>query len=184
MTKSIYELNEDVQVTWWDKICLFYWGMVPYDYRPGQIWYRFKCWLWKRYSTIKPRYLPHTWCDRVELLPHMMFEVLSQFIEKECSPGMVDWQKSGHSVIVDGKEVNVRDEMQDLYDWWHQIYNKEYPERMKQIYAESEHEEWPPNKPITEDFWTRRASRLETKMENELMTRMIRLCKVQPYMWT
>ena len=50
-----------------------------------------------------------------------MFEVLSQFIENECSPGPIDWEASAHMVKVHGKEVNVRDEMQELYDWWHKV---------------------------------------------------------------
>jgi len=48
-----------------------------------------------------------------------MFEVLSEFIEEECSPGIVDWEASAHTVEINGKKVNVRSEMQYLYDWWH-----------------------------------------------------------------
>lgn len=115
--------------TAWDKIRYFYWAHWSYDWRPGQIWYRLKCFLWKRYSTVKPRYLPHTWCDRMELLPHTMFEILSDFIEGECSPGHVEWHgEYGHKIKVDGEEKYVRDEMQDLYDWWHVVYHKIYPE--------------------------------------------------------
>jgi len=106
-----------------DKLQSAYWSAIPYHLRPGQLVYRFKCWAWHRYSTVKPRTLPHTWVDRCSLMPHMMFEILSDFIEKECDEDChVDWEASGHMVTVDGKEVNVRDEMQDLYDWWHQDY--------------------------------------------------------------
>ena len=102
-----------------------YYSLVPYHLRPGELVYRFKCWAWHRYSTVKPRHLPHTWVDRSHLMPHMMFEILSDFIEKECDEDChVDWEASGHMVEVDGKQVNVRDEMQDLYDWWHQDYLK------------------------------------------------------------
>ena len=76
-----------------------YWHTVPYDWRPGQIWCRLKCWAWKRYTTVKPRYLDHTWCDRCDLLPHMMFEILCDFVEKECSPGCVEWYgEHGHKL--------------------------------------------------------------------------------------
>ncbi len=85
------------------------------------MWYRFKCWTWKRYTTIKPRTLPHTWCDRSHLLPHMIFEILSQFIEGECGPdGHVEWYGEWGHKLESGKYV--RDEMQELYDWWHQDY--------------------------------------------------------------
>jgi len=46
----------------------------------------------------------------------MIFEILSQFIEKECNPESVIWEHK----LPDGKDV--RQEMQDLYDWWHQDY--------------------------------------------------------------
>lgn len=122
--------------TLWDKIRHTYWRIIPYDWRPGQIVYRLKCFLWKRYSTVKPRSLPHTWCDRCELLPHMMFEILSQFIERECSPGIVEWYgEYGHKITVDGEERYVRDEMQSLYDWWHYTYLKAFPETEEALWA-------------------------------------------------
>jgi len=103
------------------KLCRPWW-------HPHNLWYKFKCWAWKRYSTIKPRYLDHTWCDRTELLPHMMFEILSQFIENECSPGHVEWYgEYGHKITVDGEEKYARDEMQEIYDWWNTTVQKEYP---------------------------------------------------------
>jgi len=122
-----------------DKVKHTYWNVIPYDWRPGQIWYRFKCWAWKRHTTVKPRYLPHTWCDRCSILPHMMFEILSQFIEKECSPGIVEWYgENGHKITVDGTEKYVMDEMKDLCSWWHEIYNKEY-ERVDNVIWELIH---------------------------------------------
>lgn len=87
-------------------------------------WFRsIKNWIMRPYTTIKPRYLGHGWCDHVELLPHLMFESLSIFIEKECSPGCVEWHGDwAHKVVVDGQQKCVRDEMQELYDWWHNTY--------------------------------------------------------------
>jgi len=41
-----------------------------------------------------------------------MFEILSKFIEEECSPGIVDWEGSDHTIDVNGDIVNVRTEMQ------------------------------------------------------------------------
>ena len=99
------------------------------------LWYGFTCWAWHRYSTVKPRTLSHTWCDAVELLPHTMFEILSRFVEKECSPGPVDWyHKFAPKVVVNGKTKFVRDEIQDLYDWWHQQYLIRYPVLRRHIW--------------------------------------------------
>lgn len=104
-------------------------------------WFRsVKNWLMKPYTTIKPRYLGHGWCDHVELLPHLMFESLSIFVEKECSPGCVEWYGDlAHKVVVDGQEKYVRDEMQELYDWWHNTYipyTKGESNKEKEIYQE------------------------------------------------
>lgn len=97
-----------------EKIKAKYWNLVPYDWRPGQIWYRFKCWAWYRYTTVKPRALPDTWMDRDTILEHMAFEILSQFIEKEkpdlhfdiqYSPNKLEWSR-----------------LFALYIWWRFTY--------------------------------------------------------------
>ena len=106
MDKLLYEDG-----SWWDKICYKYYDIVPNKYRPHELWYQFKCWAFKRYTTVKPRYLGHSWHDRCTIMPHMIFEILCQFIEKECSPGGIDWDH-------DERHIAVRKEMQDLYDWW------------------------------------------------------------------
>lgn len=109
----------------WEKIQFKYWNIVPYDLRPGQLYYKTKCFLFKRYSTVKSRYLGHTWCDRSELLLYTSFEILSDFIENECSPGHIEWYgESGHKITVNGVEKYVRDEMQELYDWWQSCHKK------------------------------------------------------------
>ena len=110
-------------------------------WHPKELWYQTKCWLRRPYTTIKPRTLGHTWCDRDKLLAHMMFEILSQFIEKECSPGVVDWEGTDRRVDVvmpSGHVVNrnVRVEMQKLYDWWQQQYLKKYVAIEEALYAE------------------------------------------------
>lgn len=123
--------------TWKDKIQYAYWSILPYDWRPGQMWYRFKCFVWHRYTTIRPRYLGHTWCDRRCLVPEMMFEILSEFLEKECSPGHVEWYgEYPHMVTVDGVEKNVMDEMKDLAAWWHQVWHKERGETEEILWKE------------------------------------------------
>ena len=176
-----------------------YWK-IPYNWRLGQLWYRLKCYLWHRYTTVKPRHLDHTWCDRCDLLPHMMFEILSQFIEKECSPGHVEWYGEwGHKI--DGKYV--RDEMQELYDWWHSIYNKAYHEEDEKLWKEvSKHRpsiEWVPlddGNFLWDQQWEHEEDKqlyrqhvdasieLEANMEKQLAENLHRIINIMPYMWT
>jgi len=104
-------------------------------WHPACLWYSFKCWAWHRYTTIKPRYLNHEWCDRMVILPHMMFELLCQFIEDECSPGHIEWYgENGHKITVDGKEKYVMDEMKELRTWWIEEYHGRYPRLEDQIH--------------------------------------------------
>lgn len=98
-----------------------YYKIVPHNLRPQELLYRFKCFVWHRYSTVKPQYLPHTWVDRSDLLPHVMFQILTDFIEKEnpfeCH---IDWD-------YDGEHRQAKKEMLELYHWWHYVYQKAYP---------------------------------------------------------
>ncbi len=197
--------RRDYKDTIWDKIRYKYYDLVDYDHRPAQLWYRFKCWAWRRYTTVKPRYLPHTWVDRRDQLHHMMFEILSQFIERECSPGHVDWEGSGHMVEVNGEQVNVRKEMQDLYDWWHKVYMKEIPAIEDKLWKEAE-----PHFPDTEfvpiesspglcsmeskfkssdseQIYRQKLdeiNKLERDTEEELQRRLHRLINIREYLWT
>lgn len=187
----------------WDKVTSFYWNHWPYDWRPGQIWYRLKCFLWFRYSTVRPRYLPHTWCDRDTLLAHSMFEILSKFIEEECSPGWVEWYgENGHKIAVNGVEVYARDEMQNLYDWWHKDYIIGYPATCDALWEAAEknqptklladHEDyctWDPqfDSDDAEQQWHQKMdelNKLEYAMDAELLARLHRLVNLMPYLWT
>jgi hypothetical protein len=81
-------------------------------------WYQLKCWAWYRHSTVKPRWLGHTWVDRDELLAHCMFEILGQFLERECGPeGIVDWE-------TEPKDAAALAEMRELWRWWTEEYLK------------------------------------------------------------
>lgn len=106
--------------TIWDRIRQYYYNTISYDWRLGQIWYRFKCWGWKRYTTVKPRNLPHTWYDRGDLIPHLIFEVLCQFVEKEVRHGYIDWEYTAEHSFA-------KQEMDELYKWWTEEYDPDYP---------------------------------------------------------
>ena len=112
-----------------------YWEIWPYDLRPGVMWYNFKCWVWHRYGTIRCRRLPHTWSDRRTILLHASFQILTDFIDKECSPGHVEWYgEYAHQIEVGGVMENVMDEMKELYRWWNTVHEKEYPERCDELW--------------------------------------------------
>lgn len=183
-----------------------YWDWVPYDWRPGQIWYRLTCWAWHRHTTVKPRYLGHTWCDRTELMPNMMFEILCQFVEKECSPGHVEWgdQWACNQITIDGIEKNAMDEMKELIRWWHEDYHKIYPEVGDMLWAEaSKHSptrefidvpdtdyiEWLPEFATEEDKTIYNnclmaTNKLERNMDKALEDRLHRIVNLIPYLWT
>jgi hypothetical protein len=103
--------NVEEEDTLKEKILYKYYDLVPYYWRPKQIWYQFKCWAWHRYTTFKPRYQGHTWCDKTQLLIDLNFEILCKFIEDEVVGGPVNW----HSEPEHTKAYN---EMYDLYNWW------------------------------------------------------------------
>jgi hypothetical protein len=187
-----------------DKIQEIYWKIIPYDYRPLQIIYRIKCKFWIKYTTIKSRYLDDTYCDCVELLPQTMFEILSRFIEKECSPGHVDWEGSDHTVKVNGKKINVRKEMQYLYDWWHNYYNKERIKIDNDLYEE--YQKYSPTlvfEPIegvsasklifkydSQEYdikyheYIDKSRKKEAADNKELINNMKRLVNLTPFLWT
>jgi len=188
-----------------DKIRYAYWKIIPHDWRPGQIWYRLKCFFWKRYTTVKPRYLHHTWCDRCELMPHMMFEILAQFIDDECSPGHVEWYgEGGHKIIVNGEKKYVLDEMKDLVAWWDTVWNGEWEEVNDILWAEANKHDpettwtkededqmsfWDPQFRETEDgeLWHKcvgAVNKLERIMHKAREERLHRMIAIFPYMWT
>jgi hypothetical protein len=126
-----------------------------------------------------------------------MFEILGQFLEQECSPGHIEWYgEYGHKVTVNGVEKYVRDEMQDLWDWWCKDYIVGIPAREDAIHAEIEKYDGESNGPwycreyanletaarVKELY--RELTTLETSMHEELQARLHRLVDVRGCMWT
>jgi len=150
------------------KIKYKYWEICPHYLRPMTMWYNFKCWAWHRYGTIRCRHLPHTGSDRRTILLHASFQILTDFIDKECSPGHVLWYGEGeHQVMVNGVMENVMDEMKELYYWWNTVYLKDYPTKIDAL--------WEAAKPFTpvmrcvpyEDMHHNIAGKLVMKYKND-----------------
>lgn len=154
---------------WWEKIQRKYWKIIPHRFRPGELWYQLKCFVWYRYTTVKPQYLGHSWCDRTELLPHMMFQILSDFIIKEN--GGIDFNKSIVDWEYDEIHRNAKNDMIKLYKWWHEQYIPFFKDGWKLI---------PDN--MQGDFTSYRE--LEDRMSKELIENMKRMCELKDFMWT
>ncbi len=171
-----------------------YWKVLPYDWRPGQMWYRCKCFCWHRYTTIKPRQLDHQWCDRCALMSYMMFEILSQFLEKECSPGIVDWEASDHTVMYGGHERNVQEVMWHLYHWWHKIYLVKHKYQYEQWHDHFSantlndsifNPEWKSIEDrVHSDKLFKRGRIKEVAMLKELNENLKTIVDLVPYLWT
>lgn len=74
----------------------------------------------KRPNRIEPRHLPYTNVDKVDLLPHVMFETFCQFYEREVLTMSPDWciDFSTHRIDFGGQERGVDEVFEWLYNWW------------------------------------------------------------------
>lgn len=160
-----------------------YYRILPYDYRPGQLWYKTKCFCWHRYSTVRPKGLGHTWCDRDHLLVETMFQILSDFVEQECVESIVSWYDDewGHKIKVNGVDVFVIDEMLALYNWWHLKYKKAYKEIEEGWWDKALENR---KEKGLYHFYIKRTIDMEDLVEEELQVMLKRLINVRRSMWT
>jgi len=140
-------------------------------------------------------------------MPHMMFEVLTRFIDDECSPGYVQWYgEEGHKITVNDQEKYVLDEMKDLVAWWDTVWNSEWEEVQDILWAEAHKHDptsewteygdakpglsyWDPQFTETEDgeLWhvcLRAVSKLERIMHKKREDMLHRMITIIPYLWT
>lgn len=106
-----------------------YWSIIPFKWRPSNILYRVKCGLWHKYTTIKPRTLGHTYVDKSELIPHLIFECLCRFVENQIDD--VDWTWSL-------QQREARQTFMDAYEWWNNVYLKFLHEEDPKIWVEQQ----------------------------------------------
>jgi len=151
--------------------------------------YYIKCYFFKKYNRITVKTLPPTWTDRSEFLPHVMFQILDDFVKKEAIPGLVDW---------DGTPEHraARDKMDELLDWWKNVYLKfdsyrDYDESQAtpsdKRFSEEDHEGrkvWTFNLNEYDSEFARRAGQLEEEMEKELTQKLMELIKIRGHLWT
>lgn len=170
--------------TVWDKVEDLYHTIIPFDYRPKNIWYTFTCFAWKRYSTVKPRKLGHTWIDRSHLVFHVVFEVLSDYVEKELNKLSED-----HPIPVNlGSEYNDWDtaekELREIHNWWINDYNEDYiwnlsDEDFDRLYPWTTPEDY-----TGKDYRGIARVKAEQQYEDMVLAKAKRVIDLSPYMWT
>lgn len=148
-------------------------------------WYYVKCWLWHKHNRVHVRTLSPTWHDRGDLLPHAIFQILEDFVKKECSPGIVDWN-------ADEEHIRLRKRMDELLDWWHNTYlmfdefegfdeTKEHPERFvpseKTGFYELQFNEY-------EHEFYRKAGEKRDAMDRELTEKLCEIIRMRDWLWT
>jgi len=68
----------------------------------------------KPYNVLRISTLSRTWHDKDEIMLHACFQILVDFIEDECSPGVVNW-------AYDARHRKTKKELDFLYKWWKEI---------------------------------------------------------------
>lgn len=169
--------------TIWYKIEDLYHTIIRYEWRPKNVWYKFKCWAWKRYTTTKPRTLGHGWCDRDALLIHTIFEIARSFLEKEGPKSEQEWEE--HKIHNPGFYASWR-ETKEIIDWWLNKYedlyvwgltdeqfDREYP--WDHAGAEGE---------ILESLRAKERFKRDDEYEQLLRDKAKRIIDISPYYWT
>lgn len=169
------------QKTVWDNLEDIYLSIVPYSLRPKNLWYSFKCRVWKRYTTVKPRTLDHTWCDRSHLIFHIVFEVAQRFLEEEGSKTQDewDWQKEHNPGFYEAWF-----EAKQICDWWFNEYDDGY------VYGLSDEEfdkQYPWTQPADytgDNYRVLARYNAEGIYEQMMLDKAKRLLDLSPYFWT
>jgi hypothetical protein len=126
-------------------------------------------------------------------MAHMIFDILTTFIDEECGPdGFVDWYSKDcpHKIEVNGRTVHVRDEMQFLYTWWKKFYLEYYPQVENELWELREETfgefnlESLNNMPDEERDLVRKINKLDFFVHEELDEMLHRIINIRPYMWT
>jgi hypothetical protein len=178
-------------------------NFLPYEYRPYQIYFRFKIWLLKPEKVV-PRTI-QGYHDKGEKTVHCVMELLCQFIEEECggSPSgtnFVEWYENGPTYIWNGNKWYVRDIYQYVYDWFNKVYLVKYEQECKKLSELRENHctidcsesapyfmtyEWDSEENREKAYvlmtrYSNKAKRLEDEFENMCCL----IIKLRAYMWT
>jgi len=152
--------------------------------------YYLKCALWHKYNRVHVKTMNPTWHDSCDLLPHAMFQILRDFVDKECSPGIADWES-------DDYHKNARAKMDELLNWWDTYLKFDCCAGYDESKCLSKEErntpikdkdgkivayEW--NSNDYEHQFYDEANKKEAAMEEELTKRMKELVDLRGFLWT
>jgi len=153
------------------------------------LWYWLKCKLFHPYNVVKIKSLPYTWTDRDHIMVHAMFTILDDFIKKEKPDLIIDWDS-------DPEHRKARDKMDELNDWFHNIYLKYDPwEGIELDYTKNWDEMFikDPNRPgiyEMKPFSDSDQAKMniiharDRAMEEELEKKLREILDIRKYMWT
>lgn len=137
-------------------------------------WYKFKCWAFHRYSTVKPRGLGHGWVDRDVLMLHVIFEVLSKYVEEEYLPSLKHQGLPEDFSAFEGR-IDTEKEIIELYLWWTEEYDCDLPYKPMDDH-EGTHEEY---MTLAGECFEE-----EVKLNAFVLKQMKRAIDLSPCMWT
>lgn len=166
--------------TIWDKIEDVYLKLIPFNLRPKNMWYKFKCYGWKRYTTVKPRTLGHDWCDRDALLVHCIFEIVRDFLDGETPKTQeeLEWQKEHNPPFYESWR-----EAREIYDWW-LTHNDHYVYGLNDEQFDAEFP-WEMVDGLNKEESRFRARYLaDGEIEEMVLEKAKRIIDLSPYFWT
>jgi hypothetical protein len=169
-----------------------------YDYyntqKPNTIpdwYYHVACRLWRKHNVVRCRELPPTYHEPSDLMPHVMFELLQQYVELEdpeiltCPDEFVAQDHYGGGDVemnADKYHHETRVEIKNLYLWWtktrHQ-QQKEIDDFMDTCYGEG----WQKHKGKDREKMLKHLWKMEDQQTKDLENAMIKLVKVHGALW-
>ena len=145
---------------------------------------------WRKHNTIKIKSLDEQWHDKDELIIHVMFQILNNYIEIELKETPIDWTWNEEH-----KQAWI--ELQSLYQWWNHIRPlreaqdpifyvdpppmswKERPDGLLELLDPPDNEQTRLWKMACEE-----SSALELKWNEEDTENMVKLVKMRKFLWT
>lgn len=155
----------------------FWWALKDRMPRPMRdAWIAVRDRFWCKWTTIKPRTLPHSWVDYGDQIPHLIFECLSRFMERDGGNEMED------DTFPHADDVGVATELKDHYHWWKNVFFQQSEAIWDAMPARNGfgsmlHDE------AYQDALDR-AGKEEKALEAELHRRCKRLIDLSGYMWS
>lgn len=158
------------------------------DYIPG--FFRFRIWLKYRLfpmNVIKVKTLGRGWVDRSEIIVHVVFQVLDDFIEKEVKNSHVDWE-----------EPYTDEQLQkllEIHKWFKEVYlnfnpykdfdsSKSVPFEEKFIPVDENCKLFTINTNEYEREFFEKVRKQEEELETQLQQNIKTLFEMRDFLWT